>query len=136
MLGCYFMALKRFAELRAIGDAARAAQYRASFGRYTEMRLLNSVIFYAAASMLTFGAFMMRYRQEWLLAFPLVAWVMSTYFSLSFLPDSPVQKPEALHRQPRLMVAVVLSTVALLVLLAIDLPWLREALAPWGKPSW
>jgi len=34
--------------------------------------------------MLFFGAFIMRYRMELILAFPLVAWLMAIYFGLSF----------------------------------------------------
>ena len=41
MVGCYFMAIKRYAEYRDIGDPARAAAYRKSFGYYTLERLLG-----------------------------------------------------------------------------------------------
>ena len=60
MVGCYFMALKRFAELRSIGQGESAAAYRRSFRYYTPERLLVSVTFYASAAMLFFGAFIMR----------------------------------------------------------------------------
>ena len=46
MVGCYFMAIKRYAEYREIGDPARAAAYRKSFAYYTPERLLVSIIFY------------------------------------------------------------------------------------------
>lgn len=136
MVGCYFMALKRYAEYRAIGDPARAAAYRRSFGYYTEPKLLVSVMFYASASMLFFGAFGMRYRIEMILAFPLVALVMSTYLSLALEPDSPVQRPEELYRSARLMLGVGACTLALAALLLVDIPVLHEWLAPWGRADW
>src|SRR5688572_30108108 len=40
MLGAFFMAVKRYAEFRHIGDPQTAAAYRASFAFYTEERLL------------------------------------------------------------------------------------------------
>src|SRR5665213_2401528 len=79
MVGAYFMAIKRYAEYRQIGDARRAAQYRKSFAFYTEQRLIVSIMFYASAAMLFLGAFIMRYRLELILAIPLVAWVMAVY---------------------------------------------------------
>ena len=103
MIGCYFMALKRFSELREIGDAALAGSYRASFKRYTPESLLVSVMFYASTAMLFFGAFIIRYRIELLLGFPLVALVMAIYFHLSFQQHSAVQNPEKLYREPTLM---------------------------------
>ena len=79
MVGCYFMAIKRYAEYRDIDDPARAAAYRKSFSYYTLQRLLVSIVFYASAAMLFLGAFVMRYRLELILAFPLVALVMAIY---------------------------------------------------------
>jgi decaprenyl-phosphate phosphoribosyltransferase len=130
MIGCYFMALKRFAELREIGDPRRAAAYRRSFAHYTQERLLVSVTFYAAAAMLFLGAFIMRYRMEMILGFPLLAWVMATYLELSFRPDSAVQKPEHLYREPRLLIAVTSCAVGLVLLLVIDLPQVNRLFCP------
>ncbi|HEV2213917.1 MAG TPA: UbiA family prenyltransferase [Terracidiphilus sp.] len=124
LLGAYFMGLKRFSEYRQIADHSLAVSYRKSFCRYTEQSLLNSVIFYAAASMLFFGAFLMRYRMELILAFPFVAWLMAIYFGLAFRHESAVQNPEKLYREPRLMVALALSVGVFVVLLFVRLPWL------------
>jgi decaprenyl-phosphate phosphoribosyltransferase len=128
MLGAYFMALKRFSEFRQIADWQVAASYRRSFRYYSQESLLNSVLFYAAASMLFLGAFIMRYRMELILAFPLVAWLMSIYFGLSFRDDSAVQNPEKLYREPKLMLALGLCVGVLWLLLFVDLPWLGNIL--------
>jgi decaprenyl-phosphate phosphoribosyltransferase len=124
MIGCYFMAIKRFAEYRDINDDARSAAYRKSFGFYNEQRLLVSIVFYASQAMLFFGAFIMRYRLELILTFPLVALVMAIYLSLAFKKDSAVQRPEGLYREPRLMAAVVASALIMLLLLFVDVPFL------------
>ena len=81
MVGCYFMAIKRYAEYRDIDDPARAAAYRKSFALLHRERLLVSIMFYGSAAMLFLGAFIMRYRLELILAFPLVALVMAMYLS-------------------------------------------------------
>ena len=124
MLGCYFMSLKRFSEYRQIGDPAVAASYRSSFAHYSEESLLNSSTFYAAACMLFFGAFMMRYRIELILSFPVVAWLMAVYFSLSFQHESAVQNPERLYREPRLMIPLAICVVLMVLLLFVNLPWI------------
>ena len=130
MAGCYFMAIKRYAEMRDIGDVAVSASYRRSFGFYTQERLLISITFYAACAMLFFGAFIMRYRMELILSFPLVAFVMSTYFAMAFKPDSGAQRPETLYREPWLMVAVVSCAVLMVVLLFVDVPMLYHVFEP------
>ena len=124
MLGAYFMALKRFSEYRQIDDCALAGSYRKSFRHYTQESLLNSVVFYAATAMLFFGAFIMRYRMELILSFPLIAWLMAIYFGLSFRHESAVQNPEKLYREPRLMIVLGLCIAVLAVLLFVDMPWI------------
>ncbi len=133
MLGTYFMTLKRFSEYRQIANPAVAASYRKSFGYYTERSLLNSVVFYAATAMLFFGAFIIRYRLELILSFPLIAWLMAVYFSLSFQDESAVQNPEKLYREPQLMVPLVLCSAVLIVLMFVNLPWL---IAMFPKSTW
>jgi decaprenyl-phosphate phosphoribosyltransferase len=126
MLGAYFMALKRFSEYRQMGPET-AGWYRKSFRVYTEKSLLNSVVFYAAAAMLFFGAFIMRYRLELVFAFPVIALLMTAYFNMAFEPDSAVQNPEKLYREPRLLVLLTACIVLLVVLLFVKMPWLEQA---------
>ena len=132
MVGAYFMAIKRYAEYRDIDNPARAAAYRKSFSYYTLPRLLVSIVFYASAAMLFLGAFVMRYRLELILAFPLIAYVMAVYLSLAFKPESAVVNPEKLYREPVLMVAVVACFAAMVALMVIDIPALDTILKPTG----
>jgi decaprenyl-phosphate phosphoribosyltransferase len=130
MIGCYFMAMKRFAEFRDIGDPARAAAYRKSFAYYTEERLLVSIMFYGSSAMLFLGAFAFRYRFELVLAFPLVSLVMAIYLLLAFRKDSAVQRPEGLYKEPTLMAAVVVCAVVTCIGLLVDIPILSNVFNP------
>jgi 4-hydroxybenzoate polyprenyltransferase len=130
MIGCYFMALKRYAELRGFDDPAAAAAYRRSFAWYTSERLIVAIMFYGSAAMLFFGAFCMRYRLELILSFPLVALVMALYLRVALKPDSAAQQPERLYRERGLMAAVITTTVVLVVLLRVDLPVLHRFVTP------
>jgi 4-hydroxybenzoate polyprenyltransferase len=130
MVGCYFMAIKRFAELRHIGDRSRATAYRQSFAAVTEQSMLISIVFYASAAMLFFGAFAMRYRIELIVSFPLIALVMAIYLAVGFRPDSAAQRPEGLYREPVLMIAVVVCTALVVTLLFVDLPMVNRIFVP------
>ena len=129
MISGYFMATKRFAEFGELGGTI-AARYRAAFAAYDEVRLLTSVVFYASAAMLFLGAFIMRYRLELILAFPLVAWVMSVYLALAFQPNSPVQAPEKLYREPLFMAALILCAAVMAGLLFVDIPLVYRLFPP------
>jgi len=129
MLGCYFMALKRYAELATLPKDVAAA-YRRSFAAYDDKNLLTSILFYATAAMLFLGVFVMRYRLELILSYPLIAWVMAIYLRVGLQPDSPAQRPEHLWREPSLLVACVLCAAAMIVCLAVDMPWLERFVAP------
>jgi len=130
MVGCYFMAMKRYAEFREIHDPVRAAAYRKSFQFYTEERLLVSIMFYGSAAMLFLGAFVMRYRLELFLSFPLIALVMALYLFLGLKPNSTVQRPEGLYREPTLMAAVVACSIVITILMLVDIPGLSSVISP------
>ena len=130
MIGCYFMSLKRFAEYRNIADHARAAAYRKSFRFFTSERLLVSVMFYAAAAMLFFGAFCMRYRLELILAFPAIALVMAVYLHVALKDNSAAQNPEKLYREPWLMASVITAAGLICLLLTVDLPIMQRVFTP------
>ncbi len=130
MMGAYFMAIKRFAEYRHIGDATIAETYRRSFAHYTENHLLTAVMFYASAAMLFFGVFVMRYRLELVLSFPLIALAMAVYLNLGLRSDSPTQNPESLYREPALMWTCFACALAMVLCLYLDMPWLARLVAP------
>jgi decaprenyl-phosphate phosphoribosyltransferase len=130
MVGGYLMGLKRFSEFREINDCGRAGAYRKSFRKYTERSLLVSVMFYASAAMLFFGAFIVRYRVELILSFPVVALVMAIYFHLAFDENSAAQNPESLHRHRGLMASVILCAVVMTALLFLDMPTLQKMFPP------
>lgn len=133
MIGCYFMALKRFSELSQLqrgGDHALAGAYRASFNRYTAESLLVSVVFYASTAMLFLGAFIIRYRIELILGFPFIAFTMAIYLKLAFQHESAVVNPEKLYREPLLMASFVATVVVMGLLLFIRLPRLEQFFLP------
>lgn len=116
MVGAFFMAMKRFAEYREIGDKRVASRYRHSFAHYDEDRLLISLFFYAIAGALFSGVFIVRYHLELILLIPLLAGFFAWYMKLGLRPGSPVQNPERLYRE-RGFLLFTLATVGLGVLL-------------------
>ena len=135
LVGCYFMALKRYAEQRHLRQDDSVAKYRKSLAFFTPELLLTSVVFYASASMLFFGAFLMRYRVELVLSFPFIAIVMAIYFVLSFKDHSPVEHPEKLYREWKLMLAVASCSAVMIFCLVVNMPWIGKTFAPTAPVS-
>jgi decaprenyl-phosphate phosphoribosyltransferase len=130
MVGCYFMGLKRYSELLRLLAVGKANEYRKSLAYFKPEGLLVSIMFYAATSMLFFGAFLMRYRMELVLTFPLIAWVMATYLHIAFKADGAAENPEKLYREKGLMTAVTICTAAIVVLLFVNVPQMQSIFAP------
>jgi 4-hydroxybenzoate polyprenyltransferase len=103
LIGCYFMAMKRLAEVRHLQDRERASAYRRSFAHYDENRLLISVMFTGSTAMLLLGAFIVRYRLELILSF---------------------------HRQRPLAVAIAVCAAVMTLLMFVDVPALGRWFAP------
>jgi 4-hydroxybenzoate polyprenyltransferase len=122
MLGAFFMAMKRYAEYRHIGDKRVAAAYRRSFEHYTEERLLVSLFFYATACALFAGIFIVRYHVELILFTPIGAGVFAYYFHIGLRPNSPVQHPEKLYRERGFFLYMIFATVAFVLLMFTSIP--------------
>jgi 4-hydroxybenzoate polyprenyltransferase len=126
MVGAFFMATKRFAEYRHIGDPETAAHYRKSFGYYTEERLLVSMFFYTTMCTLFVGVFMVRYHVELILFVPIAAGFFAYYLKLGLQDDSPVQHPEKLYKEQGFLLYMILSVALFVLLMFINIPVLYE----------
>jgi 4-hydroxybenzoate polyprenyltransferase len=125
MGGAFLMAVKRYAEYRFIDDPERASLYRKSFGAYTENSLLLSSFFYALTSSFFLGIFLIKYRVEFLLSFPLFALLFTWYLAIGMKPHSPTQNPEKLYREHDFIAFVVLLGTVVATLFVVDLPFLQ-----------
>ncbi len=126
MVGAFFMATKRFAEYRRIGDPIRARGYRKSFGYYTENRLLLSMFFYAMACSFMSGIFLVRYHIELILFVPIAAGFLTYYLHIGLFEDSPVQNPEKLHKVRGFVLYVGLSACIFFLLMFLEIPFFYE----------
>jgi 4-hydroxybenzoate polyprenyltransferase len=126
MLGAFFMATKRFAELRHIGDVMIAGTYRRSFRYYTEERLLVNIVFYATTCALFAGIFIVRYHLELILFVPFGAGVFAYYLRIGLQSDSPAQNPEKLYRQRGFCAYMAVSAVVFIVLMFTHIPVLYD----------
>jgi 4-hydroxybenzoate polyprenyltransferase len=139
MIGAYFMAMKRYAEYRHIGDPRVAAAYRRSFAYYTEERLLISLFFYATSCALFSGIFIVRYHPELILFVPFAAGLFAYYMKLGLQPDSPTQNPEKLYRQRGFVAYLVVCFAVFVLLMFSSIPLLYDLfnVAPSGvTPLW
>jgi 4-hydroxybenzoate polyprenyltransferase len=125
MGGAFLMSVKRYAEYRFIGDPERAGLYRRSFRYYTETRLLLMSFFCAITSAFFLAIFLIKYRIELLLSFPLFAVLFVWYLAMGMKPQSPTQDPEKLYRQAGFMAYVAFLAAVVALLLIVDIPWLQ-----------
>ncbi|MDB5964903.1 MAG: putative rane protein, partial [Polaromonas sp.] len=102
MGGAFLMGAKRLSEYREISAGPGVAvlhRYRRSFQYYTEERLVVSCFVYAMFSTFLMGVFLVKYRIEYVLAFPFIILLFGHYLALSMRSGSVAQKPEKLFRE-------------------------------------
>ncbi len=128
--GAFLMTVKRYSEYRMINDPTLAGSYRKSFRNYTEEKLLVTAVFYAINSAFFLAIFLIKYRIELLLSFPLFAILFSWYLSIGLKVDSAAQAPEKLYREKRFMLFVALLTVVVVLLILVDIPVLNRLQEP------
>lgn len=128
MLGAFFMAAKRFAEYRFIGNPAKASAYRPSFRYYDDQKLLISMFFYTTCFAIFLGVFIVRWHLELILFVPVVAGFMSYYLYVAFKHESAAQSPERLYREKGLIVYLVISVVVFVGLMFVEIPIVYQLL--------
>lgn len=123
--GAFLMGSKRLSEYRditAIVGIETLTRYRKSFAGYTAESLIVSCLTYAMLSSFFLGVFLIKYRVEYVLAFPFITGLFGCYLWLSMLPDSIAQRPERMFRSRRLMTMLAVNVCVLLVVTFIDVP--------------
>jgi 4-hydroxybenzoate polyprenyltransferase len=130
MIGAFFMAMKRLGEIRFIANNDTVKVYRKSLAYYTQEKLITSIIFYSSLFAFTSAIFLIRYKFELILTIPFLSLLISEYMRIGFLYDSPVQYPEKLYKQKRLVIICFLFLISFTVLLFVKIPWLSAMFDP------
>ena len=125
------MSVKRLAEYRFIkkerGEEA-AGFYRSSFVFYSEVNLLVSSFVYAMLSAFGTGVFLIKYREEYILSFPIFIALFSYYLYLGLQDVSVTQTPEKLHKDLVLVAILIVLVASMLTLTFIDVEVTRTLL--------
>jgi len=119
------MGTKRYSEFRRIDDARTAASYRRSFAQYSERSLLLSAFFYALCSAFFGAIFLIKYKIEFVLTFPLFAALFTWYLFIGLKSDSAAQAPEKLYREPKFILFASLVFIAAALMFYVDIPLLH-----------
>ena len=126
--GAFLMSTKRLAEYRTV-VASHGVEvlhlYRKSFQHYTESRLLLQSFTYAQLACFFLAVFLIKYRIEYILSFPLFALLFTVYLRLGLKQGSVAQTPERLFKETGMLTVVALLVVALVILTIVDIPALE-----------
>lgn len=133
MGGAFLMACKRLSEYRDVaadGNLDMLHRYRRSFRYYTAETLDVSCLLYANLAAFFVAVFLLKYRIEYILAFPFIALLFALYLWLSLRQASIAQRPERLFRSRRLMAAAAALTLVLAITSVVEIPGLKMLAQP------
>lgn len=125
--GAFLMGTKRLSEYREIVASHGKdllARYRKSFGRYDEISLTSSCLFYSLLSVMSLSIFFLKYRIEYIFVLPGIAYLFAKYLALAMQPGSTAQKPERLFSERSLMAAVTIVVLSFGLFTLVDVPGL------------
>lgn len=129
MGGAFLMTIKRFAELRSVKKTI-LIRYRITFKYYTEKKLLLKSFFYALISCFFLGIFLIKYRIEYIILFPIVALLFTYYLNLGLKKTSITQTPEKLFQSKTLLIIVLSLVLSFALLTFADINYLNILLEP------
>lgn len=123
--GAFLMAVKRYSEYRYINNPEKAGLYRASFKRYTEQSLLQSLFLYAMFTIFFLSTYLIKYKIEFLIVLPFISGLFVKYLNIGMKADSAAQHPEKLYKERRLLGYVGFIFLLFIGLLYIQIPALH-----------
>ena len=129
MGGAFLMTIKRFAELRYV-KRKTLIKYRITFKYYTENKLLLKSFFYSLMACFFLGIFLIKYRIEYLLLFPLISLLFTYYLHLGLKKSSITQTPEKLFKNIKLVILTIFIFLAFIFLTVTELKILNILVDP------
>ncbi|MEP6828364.1 MAG: UbiA family prenyltransferase [Aestuariivirga sp.] len=135
--GAFLMTAKRLSEYRDISANQGEKQlqlYRSSFRFYTAENLTVSCFLYAMMSAFFIAIFLVRYRLEYILALPFIAFLFASYLWLSLREGSIAQRPERMFRSRRLVASLAAAVVVTIFVSFVDLPIVHRLFEPGFTP--
>jgi 4-hydroxybenzoate polyprenyltransferase len=133
MIGAFLMTAKRLSEYREISEVSGVETlklYRRSLGSYTSESLMISCLVYAMFSAFFIAIFLIKYRLEYVLAFPFIAAMFAVYLWLAFQKGSVAQRPERLFHSRRMMFTLGMTILVLVITSFVNLPILEYLSSP------
>lgn len=124
MGGAFLMTIKRYSELRFLGNSERAGLYRNSFKHYTSDKLLTLAIFFGICAAFFGGVFLIKHKIELLLLFPFYAMMFAWYFYIGLKPNSAAQHPEKMYKEKLFLLYVAFVVLLTIILISIRIPQL------------
>ena len=116
--GAFLMGAKRLCEYRDVVAEQGVEMlhlYRKSFRQYSSENLTVSCFLYAMLSAFFIAVFLIKYRVEYILAFPFIAALFAMYMWLALRQGSVAQRPERLFRSRRLLLATGFAVLAAVI---------------------
>ena len=129
--GAFLMTAKRLAEMRYMENTnsfKNLIKYRPNFKRYSEKSLSVALFIYAMFSSFNAGVFLIKYRTEYLLLYPLIVAIFAYYLHLTLANDSIVQTPEKLFKNFGLISLLIITSISFIALSYIDISFISKAL--------
>ena len=120
--GMFLMAMKRFAEYRMIKkNKSSLSKYRESFTSYSTNKLLLFSFLSAICSAFAFSTFVVKYKPEIILIFPILSLLFTYYLYLALQENSIVQTPEKLFKDKGILLIIVIGLLVFSTILRFDI---------------
>ena len=124
--GAFLMTCKRITDYRKFDNSKSRMKFRPSLGKYSLTSLSAGAFTYACLTSSLYAAFSVKYKFELILILPLLLTSLVLYFVNSNSKNSIASNPEKIWHSRNFVGLITVFSIAFLVLLKIDLPYLKS----------
>ncbi len=129
--GGFLMSSKRLAEYRyfqKFSNLKKLVKYRVAYLYYDEIKLIIFSILLLMLSSFNIAVFLIKYREELILIYPLICLIFCYYFYITLKIDKLSLSPEKIYVDKKLFFMVGLLIVAFILVIEVDIKIIQNLL--------
>ncbi len=126
--GAFLMACKRISEIRYFlkySSVNNLINYRKNYKYYSQNNLIISCLFYLMIVSFNIAIFLLKYREELILLYPLISIIFCYYLYISLTKIENTKSPDKVYLNKRLIFLIIILCFTFIISMKFDITFIQ-----------
>lgn len=126
--GAFLMACKRISEIRYFlkySNKRNLINYRKNYKYYSQNNLIISILFYLMIVSFNIAIFLLKYREELILLYPLISIIFCYYLYISLTKIENTKSPDKIYLNKNLIFLIIILCFTFIISMKFDITFIQ-----------